>query len=200
MTSWPSARRCIISSAPALGTLLAGCASTPPTQPASSPLEELAWLAGSWRSVSEGGATTEEHWTPPAGGSMLGMGRSLRPAGGDPEGPLATASYEFLRISAEPGGGVVYFAAPQGRHPATPFTLERTGGPDDRRRLVFTNPAHDFPQRIVYEALGPHRALVTISTIDTPEERSMSWTMRRVEPARIISAHTWDADRGTAPR
>jgi len=163
----------------ALGTLLTGCASDPDAHNSLSPLAELAWLSGSWRDVSEGATTTEEHWTLPAGGSMLGTGRTLRPVGGDPANALATVSYEFLRISAEPDGRVVYFASPQGRYPPTSFTLETTPGLNDRHRLVFTNPAHIFPQRIVYEKQGQDRVLVSISTLDAAEGSSMSWTLHR---------------------
>jgi hypothetical protein len=53
-------------------------------------------------------------------------------------------SFEFLRIAAEPEG-IVYWASPKGR-PATPFKLSEWG----TRRAVFANPAHDFPQRILY--------------------------------------------------
>ena len=97
-------------------------------------LADLAWMAGSWSST-EGAKTTEEHWTRPAGGVMLGLHR-------DVDG--AKTAFEFLRIE-EKAGKVTYLAMPQGR-PATPFELVESGG----QKAVFANPEHDFPQRILY--------------------------------------------------
>jgi hypothetical protein len=97
-------------------------------------LEALAWMAGSW-AASDGERRTEEHWTGPAGGMMLGLHRDVARGEG---------SYEFLRIAETPTG-VVYLASPQGREP-TPFPLVEISA----ARAVFANPAHDFPQRILY--------------------------------------------------
>ena len=50
---------------------------------------QAGWLAGCWV-MTRGDGVTEEHWMKPAGGSMLGMSRSVR--GGK------TAEFEFLQI------------------------------------------------------------------------------------------------------
>jgi hypothetical protein len=97
-------------------------------------LADLFWMAGSWAS-NEGGKTSEEHWTSPAGGLMLGLHRDI---GG------AKTGFEFLRIE-EAAGRITYLASPQGR-PATSFALVESAA----QRAVFANPEHDFPQRILY--------------------------------------------------
>jgi hypothetical protein len=97
-------------------------------------LDDLVWMAGSW-AMREGGKLSEEHWTSPAGGMMLGVHR-------DVEG--GKAAFEFLRIE-EKDGKVTYLASPQGR-PATRFELIESAA----QRAVFANPEHDFPQRILY--------------------------------------------------
>ena len=38
---------------------------------------DLAWMAGSWRSEDGGGAVSEEIWSAPGGGIMLGMHRDV---------------------------------------------------------------------------------------------------------------------------
>jgi len=43
-------------------------------------VEQVAWIAGHWRGPAFGG-TSEEFWTEPSGGAMLGMFRSLGPDG-----------------------------------------------------------------------------------------------------------------------
>jgi hypothetical protein len=109
-------------------------------EPAAAAIEDLAWLAGHWR-AELGSATIEEGWFPPAGGAMLGINRTVA---GD-----RMAGFEFLRIE-EDEGGIVYFASPGGRSPATPFTLVELDG----QRAVFENAEHDFPQRIAYRREG----------------------------------------------
>ncbi len=119
--------------------LLAGAAAPDQTRPAGAPagsvtVEDLAWLSGHW--VTGGEPRIEEHWTRPAGGTLLGMGRTV--TGG------RTVSFEYLRIEGRPGA-IDYVAQPQGR-PPTAFRLARL----DASGAVFENPAHDFPKRITY--------------------------------------------------
>ena len=95
-------------------------------------LEALAWMAGHWRDGAR-----EELWLAPRGGMMLGLNRELRTGG--------QASFEFLRIEAQPDGTLVYFASPGGRA-AQPFRLTTLG----EQRAVFTNPSQDFPKILTY--------------------------------------------------
>ena len=57
--------------------------------PPAATVEEMAWLAGRWTGDGLGGET-EETWTPPAGGSMIGMFRLVKE--GKP------VFYEFISI------------------------------------------------------------------------------------------------------
>jgi len=54
-------------------------AQTPAATPAQT-ISELSWLAGDWQTAAGGRSQTDEHWTHPAGGSMLGLSRTV--AGG----------------------------------------------------------------------------------------------------------------------
>jgi len=100
-------------------------------------IADLAWIAGDWQTDPSGRAVSEEHWTRPAGGSMIGVSRTLV---GD-----RTVSFEFLRIEVR-GESIFYVASPKGRCPATDFKLTRVSG----QEAVFENPEHDFPKRIIY--------------------------------------------------
>jgi uncharacterized protein DUF6265 len=93
------------------------------------------WMSG-WWGGDVGGVRMEEVWTKPANGLMVGMHRDVLPGG--------KVSFEFLRIESK-DGSLVYKAMPGGR-PATDFPL-KTATPS---RIVFENPKHDFPQRIIY--------------------------------------------------
>jgi hypothetical protein len=102
-------------------------------------IAQLTWLAGTWTADS-GSTVVEERWTPPAGGTMLAMARTVR------DGRMV--GFEFLCIS-ERNGTLVYSAMPNGRTPATDFAL-RAITPDS---VTFENPAHDFPTSIRYARL-----------------------------------------------
>jgi hypothetical protein len=106
-----------------------------PPEPAAPGVEGLAWMAGSWGSAT-GAVETEEHWTAPKAGSLLGMNRTTKDG--------KTVMFEFLRIEQRPDG-VYYLASPGGR-PPTPFKLKQAA----KEKVVFENPEHDFPQRILY--------------------------------------------------
>lgn len=103
-------------------------------------LSPVAFLAGRWVAVAEG-RTTEEVWSPARAGTMLGHSRTL-------EGE-ATRSFEFLHLALTPRG-IELTALPGGLTP-TRFALAEAGP----GRVVFTNPANDYPQRISYTREGP---------------------------------------------
>lgn len=97
------------------------------------------WMAGSW-SGTIGGTVMEEHWTSPGGGLMVGMHRDVSSTG--------KTSFEFLRIEVR-DGKMVYLAMPGGG-PVTQFPIKAL----EPTRIVFENPEHDFPQRIIYWRKG----------------------------------------------
>lgn len=123
---------------------------------------DLAWMSGDWIS-EEGGGWTEEHWSAPRAGAMLGYSRSGRGA--------TMGEFEFIRIEAGAGGNPVYVASPGGAAPVR-FPLARS----DAGGATFENAVHDFPQRIVYRRTGAGM-VATISAIDG--SRAMSWRYRR---------------------
>ncbi|MEZ4439446.1 MAG: DUF6265 family protein [Polyangiaceae bacterium] len=126
-------------------------------------LPAVAWLAGTW--VTDDGQT-EEHWSPPRGGMMLGYGRTVVNGRGQ--------HYEHLRID-EQAGVLRYHAFPAGQALTTFALVSQEGG-----RLVFENPDHDYPQRIIYRRLDAGRLEVRIEGVDQGESKHSEWAMRRV--------------------
>ena len=123
---------------------------------------DLAWLSGPWVS-REGDRWTEEWWTPPRGGIMIGAGISGR---GE-----SASGFEHMRIMAGDDGRIAFYGMPGGK-PAVRFPMVG-GGPNE---VIFANPSHDYPQRIRYRLEGD--ALVaTVSLMDGT--KSESWTYRR---------------------
>ena len=125
-------------------------------------VDDLGWLAGQWTSET-GERWTEESWTAPRGGVMLGHSRSGR---GD-----SLREFEFLRVQAGADGVPAYIAQPDGRVPVA-FALVRR----DATSATFENAAHDYPQRITYARDGD-TLTATISLIDG--SKPMRWTFRR---------------------
>ena len=119
-----------------VAVLVLVCAVSAAAQGTKPTIDDLSWLAGSWSGEARG-IVMEEHWTRPAGNSMVGMHRDV--------GKGRTLVFEFLRIEQR-GDQITYLSMPNGRSPATPFPLKELSG----TRVVFENPAHDFPQRVIY--------------------------------------------------
>lgn len=107
-----------------------------PATPIQGALADIAWLAGAWVGTRNG-QSIEERWSPPLGGAMLGVSRTVRRD--------RMVGFEYLRI-VERDGSLVYIAQPGG-NPPTEFVLTEL----EKGRAVFKNPLHSFPQRIVYE-------------------------------------------------
>ena len=133
---------------------------TPPVR-----LEQLAWLAGCWEGGS-GDQRREELWTQLAGDTMLGVGRLVRSG--------KTVEYEFMRLHVQEGTVV--------------FTAKPSGQAEDSFQLVswkdgvatFENPAHDFPQRILYQRREDGSLLARIEGTDQGQKRGVDFPFGRV--------------------
>jgi hypothetical protein len=110
-----------------------------------------AWMTGAWAEI-KGAKWSEEYWTPPRSGLMIGAGRS----GIGKE----LLSWEATRIVIDKVGTMAFIAMPEGGPPVR-FDLEKIGVSS----ISFINPAHDYPQRIRYWREG-NALLAEISMID----------------------------------
>ena len=100
-------------------------------------ISDLAWISGDWQTAPGGRTQVEEHWTMPAGGSMMGVSRTVA--------NNKTVEFEYLRIEQRTDG-IYYVAHPKARCPGTDFKLTSASS----QEAVFENPKHDFPKRIIY--------------------------------------------------
>jgi hypothetical protein len=128
-------------------------------------ITDLSWISGDWQTAPGGRAQTEEHWTNVAGGSMMGMSRTVA---GD-----KTVEFEYLRIEQR-ADGVYYVAHPKARCPGTDFKLTKTSATE----AVFENPQHDFPKRIIYRKSGDDS--LTASIDGGEGTKPMSYSFRRM--------------------
>lgn len=132
--------------------------------PAKAVIGDLAWLVGAWVGTRGTNGTTsiEERWSPPKGGAMLAVARTV--SGGK------MSAFEYLRI-VERDGGLVYIAQPGGAAP-TEFVLTEWGA----TRAVFDNPRHDYPKRIVYERTAEGGLSATIGYAKGGTPRRFAFT------------------------
>ena len=120
------------------------------------------WMAGCWIQ-EKGDRWTEECWTVPRAGMMMGSSRMGR---GD-----KTLSWETLRIVTG-DGGMAYIASPGGREPTTfTWAAAKDSG------VTFLNIAHDYPQRIRYWREG-EMLMAEIALADG--SRPMRWAYKRL--------------------
>ncbi len=123
-------------------------------------------MAGSWSGTTNG-VTSEEHWTTPAGGGLVGMHKDVR------DGRMS--GFEFLRVEVDARGKVCYVSSPGGAPPTT-FCAREIGD----RRVVFENRQHDFPQRILYWLDAAGKLHARIEGPQGGREVSEEWIWSRV--------------------
>ena len=98
------------------------------------------WLAGCW-AEQQGPNWTEECWSGPRGGIMLGVGRNGR---GE-----QVKHWEAMQIEQGGDGTLTFYAQPNGGTRVA-FPMASTG----EGEITFINPTHDYPQRVRYWRVG----------------------------------------------
>jgi len=152
----------------------AAFAQTPPANTAL-PVDSVAalsWLNGCW-----GGKVNQrdfrEQWMPLRGNTMLGVGSV------EFEGKLA--SYEYMRIEARPDG-VFYVALPSGQKEAAFKLVSATRNEaESHTTFVFENPAHDFPQRILYRRGTEGWLYASIEGKTGGKDQQVTYPFRRID-------------------
>ncbi len=116
-------------------------------------LQALAYLEGTWRGPV-GPGTWEARYTSASGGEILSTNKEIREE--------RVVSFEFERFRLHEGK-VLMTPWVKGKQ-SVDFTL--TGLDEDAMKATFENPAHDFPQRIIY-----HRSAKTVLEIHVTAKR-----------------------------
>jgi hypothetical protein len=137
----------------------------PAARPKQIKIESLRWLAGCWESV-DGDRVFQEQWMEPRGGLMLGMSRTM--AGGK------AVEFEAMRIE-ERGDSLVFTSKPS-RQSETSFQLSDVS----ESEFVFTNPAHDFPHRVIYGRAADGSLAARIEGEIDGKRRVVEFPLKRV--------------------
>lgn len=129
--------------------------------------EHLAWLSGCWKAPnSELGSG--EIWTSPAGGSMLGVSRTIRRG--------KVVEFEFMRIQSLDDGTLAFIAQPSGAAPTT-FRLKAF----DSASVTFENLGHDFPQRVIYSRVADGSISARIEGLENGTLRGIDFPLLRTD-------------------
>src|SRR5262249_26575711 len=129
-------------------------------------IRTLAWMSGCWARATPS-RMVEEQWMAPRAGMMLGMGRTTR-------GDSAVVEYEHTRI-AERDGKLIYHAEPSGQKPA-----DFAGVTVNDTLVIFENPTHDFPQRVIYRRRGADSLLARVEATANGQTRGVDFPYARV--------------------
>ena len=127
-------------------------------------INDLAWLKGCW-SLNRNGRETTEHWLKPAGGTMLGISRTVADG--------KTVEFEFTQIRQDEKGDIFFIAKPSGQ-PETTFKMIQGSA----NEVIFENPQHDFPQRVIYRTQDD-RLLGRIEGVSKGKDKSVDFPMTR---------------------
>lgn len=127
---------------------------------------DLSWLTGCWAADGAEPGNIEQ-WMAPAGGAMLGASRVVR--GG------RMVAYEYTRIITT-DDALVFIASPSGQETAE-FPLKSLA----EAKVVFENPDHDFPQRIIYKLIDQDRLLGRIEGQSDGKEMHVEFPMTRID-------------------
>ena len=108
-----------------------------PIKTAQATMAQVAWISGVWiGAMGSLGLSKSAGRRPPAARCSPSRARSA----------TASCPPSSSSASSSANGGLVYTAMPNGRMPATDFTLTKI----DDTSATFENPAHDFPKMIRY--------------------------------------------------
>ncbi len=128
-------------------------------------LEELAWMAGTWRGQLGESTTIEEVWSDPAGGTMMGMFRLLK--GGEPGFTQfitleRTADGVMLRLRHFHPGLLGWEAADA----PVVYRLETNDG----NQAVFVKTDKPLPYRLIYRRDGSEGLVVVLDQETSRQE------------------------------
>lgn len=153
-------------------------------------VEDLGWLTGCWRPLGSNLGSVEQ-WGDPAGGGMLGFGKTVE------NGRMVR--HEFLMIRTDENGSIEYVASPSGQEPVSFGLVEA-----EEKRVVFENPEHDYPQRIIYLEREDGVLAARIEGKTQGQFRGIDFPMMRVECVgerdRRASGSSPEPDADDSPR
>ena len=151
-----------------VGVIVLALGSQPAPRSSISPISSIAdlqWIVGCWAGTSTAD-DVREHWLPAGRDALIGVSRTVR------GGTLRTHEFMLIRETAE---GIAFIARPAGQ-PEASFLLTTVR----EKEIVFSNPRHDFPQRVGYRLAGEGTLHARVEGTQNGRERAVDFPMRAV--------------------
>jgi hypothetical protein len=107
-------------------------------------------------------------WMKPEAGSVMGMGRTIRNG--------KTVATEYFSVAEQPDGIVMNVQLRLAEKTTTFRVKEITA-----TSVIYENPLHDFPQRVIYRRTGPGALLGRIEGVEKGKGRAIDYPMQRAK-------------------
>lgn len=114
-------------------------------------IEKINWLLGSWENKSEEGILSEI-WEKKNDSTFIGESYFIR--------EKDTLHSERIEVKQK-GEDLLYIPTVKGQNNDKPVTFKLTTSTENE--FTFENPAHDYPQKIVYKMVNANSLVATIS-------------------------------------
>lgn len=130
-------------------------------------LQRTAWILGEWDSSSDQGVFSE-NWTKQSDSVMEARSSFIKDAD-----TLFTETIQMVQR----GQDVFYIAATPAQNEGKGIAFKLVSSSDTQ--LVFENPEHDFPQRIVYKRIGTDSLVAEVSGPRQGQTHTEVFAMKR---------------------
>lgn len=130
-------------------------------------IQDLGWLSGYWTGTYQG-QNMEAHYSNPDGNMILGMTKILNAQGG-------VEFFEFEQLE-QTNSDLILRPMPFGKVGAE-FPVKEL----KKCRVVFENPSHDFPTRIIYELKSSGQLLARIEGRQNGQDVSEEFLFTKAE-------------------
>ena len=131
-------------------------------------LEKANWFIGEWGSKSAEGELTER-WNKENDSVYHGESYFV-------VGSKDTVFAEHVRLE-EANGKLAYTVTVPGQNNEKPVRFEMTSG--NGNQIIFENPQHDYPNKIIYNKIGNDSLVAEISGIQKGKPASEKFAMKR---------------------
>lgn len=130
-------------------------------------IEKVSWLIGNWENITEEGKLSET-WEKKNDSTLVGESYFIRE-----KDTLHSERIEVL----QKGEDLLYIPTVKGQNNDKPVTFKLTLATENE--FTFENPAHDYPQKIVYKMVNANSLVATISGKQQGKNSTESYPMTK---------------------
>ncbi len=149
-----------------LGMIVVSCTEKKTDEPRT--IEKASWLIGSWENASPEG-TMSETWTRENDSVFSGQAYYITDKND-------TLHSETIALN-ESVGALVYTPIVKGQNNDKPVSFKMTSSKENQ--LVFENPDHDFPTKIVYNKITADSIVAEISGMQQGKSSTEKYPLKR---------------------